>query len=125
MTRFEQELSGALGAYWKASAEKELAEIREELATGRITIDAYGVARNCLGRVIMGDLAERVSYVTKAIDRSATAAAREVEVERSAAAYRESRQKNGYSHEELHEMRAAFGQGAKIIDILTGATITV
>lgn len=46
MTRFEQELSGALGAYWKASAEKELDEIREELAAGRITIDAYGVARN-------------------------------------------------------------------------------
>jgi len=27
MTRFEKELSGALGAYWKKSAEKELEKI--------------------------------------------------------------------------------------------------
>jgi hypothetical protein len=39
MTRFEKELSGALGAYWKKSAEKELEKIREELGQGLITID--------------------------------------------------------------------------------------
>ena len=38
MTRFERELSGALGAYWKASAEKELAEIKTDLENGKITI---------------------------------------------------------------------------------------
>ena len=27
MTRFEKELSGALGAYWKKSAEKELEKV--------------------------------------------------------------------------------------------------
>ena len=27
MTRFERELSGALGAYWKESAEKELKKL--------------------------------------------------------------------------------------------------
>lgn len=123
MTRFEQELSGALGAYWKASAEKELDEIREELAAGRITIDAYGIARNCIGRVIMGDLAERVAYVTCEIDRDATAAAREIEVSDELAAYRANW--TGYSAEELNEMRAAFGEGATVVNILTGATVTV
>ena len=39
MTRFERELSGELGAYWKSSAEKELARVREDLDAGRITID--------------------------------------------------------------------------------------
>ena len=34
MTRFEKELSGALGAYWKKSAEKELEKVREELEQG-------------------------------------------------------------------------------------------
>ena len=29
MTRFEKELSGALGAYWKKSAEKELEKSAE------------------------------------------------------------------------------------------------
>ena len=42
MTRFERELSGALGAYWKASAEKELAEIKSDLENGKITIDKNG-----------------------------------------------------------------------------------
>lgn len=123
MTRFEQEISGALGAYWKASAEKELENIRAELAAGRITIDAYGIARNCIGRVLMGDMAELVAYVTKDIDRAATAAAREIEVEESLAAYRASF--TGYSAEELHEMQAAFGPGATVVNILTGATVTV
>ena len=31
MTRFEKELSGALGAYWKKSADEELQKVREEL----------------------------------------------------------------------------------------------
>jgi len=123
MTRFEQEISGSLGAYWKASAEKELEEIREELAAGRITIDAYGVARNCIGRVIMGDLAERVAYVTNDIDRNATAAAREIEVDRSLAEYRANWA--GYSAEDLSEMRAAFGPGATVVNILTGEPITL
>ena len=39
MTRFEKELSGALGAYWKKSAEKELERVKEELEKGLITID--------------------------------------------------------------------------------------
>ena len=53
MTRFEKELSGALGAYWKKSAEKELEKVREELEQGLITIDENGVARNRIGRVLI------------------------------------------------------------------------
>lgn len=122
MTRFEREISGSLGAYWKASAEKELAEIRAELAAGKITIDANGVARNCVGRVLMSDMAEKVAWVSDAIDRKATAAAREIEVERELSEYRASR-RSGYSAEELAEMRAAFGPGAVVRDILTGEEI--
>ena len=125
MTRFAREISGSLGAFWKAEAEKELASIREDLAAGRITIDANGVARNCIGRVLMDDLAEKVEWVTSEINREATAAAREVEVAKSAAAYRESRRRSGYSAEEMNEMRAAFGAGATVVDVLTGQTITL
>ncbi len=44
MTKFEIDHSGALGTYWKNSAEKELQEIRNDLADGRITIDENGIA---------------------------------------------------------------------------------
>lgn len=88
MTRFERELSGALGAYWKNSAEKELEEIRKDLEAGKITIDENGVARNCIGRVLMSDMLEKLTYVTDEVDTEATKAARDEEVTRSLADYR-------------------------------------
>ena len=54
MTRFQQELSGSLGAFWQKEAEKELAKTRADLDSGRITIDSNGVARNCIGRITAG-----------------------------------------------------------------------
>ena len=123
MTRFERELSGALGAYWKNSAEKELEEIRKDLAEGKITIDKNGVARNCIGRVLMSDMLEKLTYVTDEVDEEATKAARDEEVTRSLAEYR--RNAKPASEEELSEMRAAFGEGQTIVNILTGERITL
>ena len=123
MTRFERELSGALGAYWKNSAEKELEEIRKDLAEGKITIDENGVARNCIGRVLMSDMLEKLTYVTDEVDEEATKAARDEEVTRSLAEYR--RKAKPASEEELSEMRAAFGEGQTIVNILTGERITL
>lgn len=123
MTRFERELSGALGAYWKNSAEKELEEIRKDLAEGKITIDENGVARNCIGRVLMSDMLEKLTYVTDEVDEEATKAARDEEVTRSLAEYR--RNAKLASEEELSEMRAAFGEGQTIVNILTGERITL
>ncbi|HEL0778944.1 hypothetical protein KU719_06315 [Streptococcus equi subsp. zooepidemicus] len=123
MTRFERELSGALGAYWKNSAEKELEEIRKDLAEGKITIDENGVARNCIGRVLMSDMLEKLTYVTDEVDEEATKAARDEEVTRSLAEYR--RNAKPASEEELSEMRAAFGEGQTIVNILTGERITL
>lgn len=88
MTRFERELSGALGAYWKNSAEKELEQIKADLEAGKITIDENGVARNCIGRVLMSDMLEKLTYVTDKVDEDATRAAREEEVSRSLAVIR-------------------------------------
>ena len=123
MTRFERELSGALGAYWKNSAEKELEEIRKDFAEGKITIDEDGVARNCIGRVLMSDMLEKLTYVTDEVDEEATKAARDEEVTRSLAEYR--RTAKPASEEEINEMRAAFGEGQTIVNILTGERITL
>ena len=123
MTRFEKELSGALGAYWKKSAEKELEKIREELGQGLITIDENGVARNRIGRVLMSDMLEKLTFITDAVDAKATAAARDEEVSRSLSAYRANRKP--VNEEEKNEMRAAFGKGQTVVDILTGERITL
>ena len=118
MTRFQRELSGELGAYWKRQAEEALEKVRAELAAGEITIDAEGVARNCIGRVIMDDLLEQLCMVTDKVSESATRAAREAEESAFLDEYK-SRRKT-LSVEEKAEMQATFGEGATVVDVLTG-----
>ena len=121
MTRFERELSGSLGAYWKFSAEKELEQIREDFETGKITVDENGVARNRIGRILMSDLLEKLTYITDKVDVEATKAAREAETDAFLESYRKAN--NRRSAEELSEMRAAFGTGTMVVDIITGERI--
>ena len=80
MTRFQKELSGALGDFWRRQAEAELERVKADLDSGAITIDEAGVARNCIGRALMDDLLEMLVLVTDKADSAATQAAREAEV---------------------------------------------
>ena len=121
MTRFQRELSGELGEFWKKEAEKQLDKVRAELAEGKISIDAEGVARNCIGRVLMDDLLEQLGIATDKVNAEATRAARETENAAFLAEYRARR--NAPSAEELAEMRATFGAGATVVDALTGEKI--
>lgn len=124
MTRFQRELSGELGAYWKRQAEQELERVRRELGSGEITIDENGVARNCIGRVVMDDLLEKLEMVSD-VSAAATQAAREAEDAAFLAEYRARRSTPGPEElaETLAEMRAAFGAGAEVVNVLTGEKI--
>lgn len=121
MTRFQRELNGSLGPFWQKEAEKAIAKVKEDLENGKITIDTNGVARNCIGRVLMDDMMEKLLMVTDRADAAATAAARDAEVERELAEYRAA--KRPHSAEELAEMRAAFGPGTTVVDVITGERI--
>ena len=123
MTRFMQELNGNLGAFWQKEAQKELERVEADLAAKKITIDENGVARNCIGRVLMSDLLEKVALVTDKVDVEATEAARSAEVAKELESYRTS--KRAHSAEEKAEMRAAFGSGTKVTDILSGEQFTI
>ena len=123
MTRFERELSGALGAFWKKEAEKELARIEKDLENGKITIDEKGIARNSIGRVLMSDMAEKVSYITDRIDLEATKEARSEAVSQELTALRNNARPA--TEEEKDEMRAAFGKGQTVVNILTGERINL
>lgn len=123
MTRFMKEYSGLLGEFWKKEAEKELAKVKAELEKGEITIDENGIARNCIGRVLMSDMLEKLALVTDRVNVEATTKAREEADAKSLKEYRENRRP--YTEEELKEMRAAFGPGTTIRDIITGEEITL
>ena len=81
VSRFMQEISGEFGEFWKRSAEKELAKVQADLNSGAITIDVHGVARNCIGRVLMDDMQEKVMMLTDKVSKAATQAARAAETE--------------------------------------------
>ena len=123
MTRFQQELNGSLGPFWKQEAEKELAKVKADLENGRITIDETGIARNCIGRVLMADMLEKLLLVTDKADKAATIAAREAEVSQELTAYRKAEKRT--SAEELSEMQAAFGKGTRVVNVLTGELINL
>ena len=121
MTRFEKELSGALGEYWKKEVENELSKIRKDIDEGRITIDESGVARNCIGRALQNDMLEKVMMVSYRVNAEATRKECEKEalaaIEEYRANYKEPDQ------EELFELRAAYGRGTTVVDVITGRKI--
>ncbi len=124
MTRFERELSGALGAYWKSSAEKEIRKMEERQMNGEIFFGADGVVRwTSNNRVMPKDCREILAHSAyrDLFDEEASRAAEEDET----AAFLESYRKNykGPSEEEKAEMRAAFGTGITVCDIITGERI--
>ena len=121
MTRFEKELSGALGAYWKKEAEKELSKVKKDLKDGKITIDENGIARNCIGRTLHDDMLEKVAMVSGKVNVEATRAARDEETAKVIEAYRASY--TGPREVDLFEMKAAFGTGTTVVDIFTGKKI--
>lgn len=123
MTRFMEELNGMRGDFWQKEAQKEIEKVKAELAAGKITIDENGIARNCIGRILMSDMLEKVALVSDEVDVEATTKAREEADRKSIEEYKRSRK--GYSEEELNEMRAAFGKGTTVRDIFTGEEITL
>lgn len=122
MTRFQMELSGALGEFWKKEAESELNKVYADYMMGDITI-VDGVAYNKIGRPVMEDMAEKIELAGLPIDRVATKKANDEYSSKVIAEYKKSMENHVYSDEELFEMRAAFGKGTVIVDAFTGKKI--
>ena len=88
-------------------------------ADTQATVDADGAIKwTGNGRYLMDDFCEKLEYAGYAFDREATAGKRDAQVEESLAEYR--RNDRGLSGEALAEARAAFGEGATVVNVLTG-----
>lgn len=118
MTRFEREISGSLGAFWKKNAEEEVKKAVAQ-AEKDATVEADGAIKwNSNGRYLMDDFCEKLKYAGYDFSREATAKKRDAQNEESLAEYR--RNYKGLSAEELAEARAAFGEGTTVVNVLTG-----
>lgn len=122
MTRFMRELNGDFGEFWKKNAEQDIAKMQKRADAGEIEIDengaAFWVSSN---NYLPEDCAEMLSFTDFIFDIQATAEARDKETNEFLEAYRKNYK--GPSEEEKAEMRAAFGEGAEIVDVITGKTI--
>ena len=123
MTRFDRELRGEYGEFWKKKAIQYLHKIEEEVFRGEITIDKEGVARNCIGRVVVDEVANALDYIIRngSFSWDKTIEARQKEDEEFIKNY--IAQDREPSDEEIIEMKAAFGEGTTVIDVLTGKRI--
>ncbi len=118
MTRFEREISGSLGAFWKKNAEEEVRKAVAK-ADADAAVEPDGAIKwNSNGRYLMDDFCEKLEYAGYAFSREATAEKREAQNAESLVEYR--RSNKGLSGEALAEARAAFGEGKMVVNVLTG-----
>lgn len=121
MTRFQKEISGALGDFWVANAKKEVARA-VEWADKDAIVEADGAIKWVTsGNYIPDDFCEKLEYAGYNFSREATATKREAQTEASIKEYIENYR--GPSEEEMAEMRAVFGTGTVVVDVISGAKI--
>lgn len=136
MTRFEMEINGIIDArirgngnglpadFWKKNAEKDVARVVEYYKDGKLIIDAHGVASWASnGNAVPEDIAQMAQYGGLPIDIEATANFREMQNAYFMENYRRSQVDRKYTEEELGEMRNVFGEGAVVVDAITGQRI--
>ena len=116
MTRFEQELSGA---FWKKNAESEIAKMQARVDNDEIRTNIGGGAFwNSNGRYLPEDVAQILSYTDFPFSLEETNRARNEQDKLFLQNYR-----HETTAEERMEMQAAFGRGATVVDIISGARI--
>ena len=121
MTRFYQEITGVLGDYWKKDATKRVQDYVEE-AKMKSDVDSNGAIRwKNNGNYLMDDYCEVLEYAGYPFSREATKAARDTQVAEQLAAYRANPPM--MTNEYIAEMRAAFGNGTSIVDVISGQRI--
>ena len=119
--RFYREINGELGEFWVKDAKKRLNHIVEEYNKGNLIIDDDGVGTwKCNDNVIPDECAFYAEYMGLPINREATAKARDEELDMLIEEYREHQDGHEPTDEELFEMRAAFGTGTTVVDVITG-----
>ena len=126
MTRFEQELSGSLGVFWKRHAEQEIARLEAEYKNGGMKIQDGIASWAPKGTILPKDCIEKAMHsgiLKDLIDAEACAAARDEQTSRILEDYRRKKKAFFGSKIEEAECRAAFGAGTTVVDCITGEKI--
>ena len=123
MTRFQMEISGKLGDWWKKNAEKEVSKALDCVKTDAIVEEDGAIRWISSGNYIPDDYCEKLEYGGYNFSREATRIKKDEQQSKFAEEYRERMKNYKPSKEELYEMKCAFGEGVEIVDIITGQKI--
>ena len=121
MTRFQQEISGALGQWWKEQADKELEDAVRKADADAIVEPEGAIKWVKSGNYLMDDFCEMLEYAGYPFSREATAKSRDIQNSKFIEEYKKNY--TAPSEEELFEMRAAFGDNGTVIGVITGNVI--
>lgn len=120
MTRFMRELNGEFGEYWYKSAMKDIERMCKHYLEGDIDL-TDGVARwKSNNHVLPEDCCEMLAQRVAGVNLAACDKARKIDDEKFFAEYRKAMENYVPSEEEMCEMRAAFGEGEVVVDVITG-----
>lgn len=120
MTRFERELHGLCGDFFKKKAIETLEERMYQWETDELLVNPInGVATWASnGNPLPEECALQAKLAGVPIDVEATRKARDEHLEEFAKNYR-----HEVTAEEMFEMKAAFGEGTTVVNVLTGEKI--
>ncbi len=122
-SRFEYEINGEMGNFWKRRAEENVRNAIIE-ATDKAEVDEDGAIKwKSNGKYLFDDFCEMLEYGGFEFSRQATKEKREAQTKEFLDEYKSYRSNHEYSDEEMYEMRAAFGEDAEIVDVFTGESI--
>lgn len=121
MTRFEMDLMGRFGDYWKNDAEKQIAKMQESANNGEILTDDNGGAYwKSSGHYLPEDCAVILTHTSFDFNLEETNRGRKAQNEKILDNYRKTHKT---TDEERIEAHNAFGNGTHIVNIITGERI--
>lgn len=118
MTRFQKEISGVLGEFWKKNAKSEAEKAVTEADKNAVIEEDGAIKWKTNNSYLMDDLCEKLEYMGYPFSRKATQEKREAQVNEKLSKY-----KSNLSEESIHEMAAAFGSGITVVDVITGEKV--
>ena len=121
-----REYNGDFGDYWQRNARKEVERMRQKFLDGESIIDDEGAMFwKSNGNYIPSDVCEMMVVAGIDFSPERTAEKRDAQTRQVFAEYRKARENHVHSAEELAEMRNAFGDGAVVVDVITGKRISL
>lgn len=118
MSRFEREINGHLGDYWKKSAEIEVQNAVKKANEDAIVESDGAIKWKSNGNYIPDDFCEKLEYAGYDFDRKATSNKRDIQVAELIKNYKS--QEAGLSDESKLELDANHEPGTVIVDVITG-----